>query len=167
VQIPAVFRAYAFSVRTIYLLTVMCALTVGGFAFLEFSAAWLRPGSSGGLDMQELVIIGFLLAYVIPAARATIRLARTRDLVPDAHLRERPVVAAVITIPAVLGILLLYLALHVWIEIQPWGHDDVGGPLGGAVILAILFHVFALMTGEIVLVGRTRSTTAMRSDPVS
>ncbi len=159
-QIPRVFRAFAISVRSIYLLMVISGLAIGGWGLLEIFTG------RGRLDGESLVIIGFLLAYFWPAARAGIRLVRFRELVPDAHLRERPVIAAVVTIPAVVGILLLNLVLHVWIEIQPWGAEDVGGPLAGAVMLAVLLHVFALVTGEIVLVGRTRPAATLRPDPV-
>jgi len=154
-QIAAVFRIYATAVRSIYLLTVICALAVGVWAFLNFSVA---------LDVQQLIVIGFLLAYAGPAIRAAIRLARSREFVPDAHLRERPLVATLVSIAAAVGIMLLYFVIRVWIDIQPWGRDDVGGPLAGIFALAVLLHVFALLTGEIVLVGRAHP---LRSVPVS
>ena len=160
------FRVYAISVRSIYLLMVISALACGGWALLEFSTAFLRPGGRDQLNAQDLVVIGFLLAFVWPAARAAIRLARFQELIPDAHLRERPVVATMVTIPAALGILLLYLFLRIWLEIQPWG-ADVGGPLGGVLILAVLLLVFALLTGEMVLVGRVSPATRRGPGPVS
>jgi hypothetical protein len=76
--------------------------------------------------------------------------------VPDAHLRERPAVATVVVIPAVLGLLLLCLVIRALIDILPWGAEDVGGPIGGALMLAVLLHVFALLTAEIVLIGRPK-----------
>lgn len=154
------FRVYAATVRSIYLLMVVGALAVGGWALLEFWTAFQRPGRSGRLDGQTLVIIAFLLAYVLPATRAAIRLLRFRELVPDAHLRERPAVATVVVIPAVLGLLLLYLVIRALIDILPWGAEDVGGPIGGALMLAVLLHVFALLTAEIVLVGRPKPQPA-------
>ena len=164
-QIRRMFRVYAVTVRSIYLLMVVSTLAVGGWAFREYLSAFLRPGNRQ-LSVEDLVVIGFLLAYLVPAARAAIRLARVRELVPDAHLRERPVVAALVTIPAAIGVFLLYVVSRVWLDIQPWGGDDVGGPLGGAFILALLMHVFAMLTGEIVLVGGTPSPGTGRSDPV-
>jgi hypothetical protein len=56
------FRVYAATVRSTYLLMVVGALAVGGWALLECWAAFQRPGRSGRLDGQTLVIIAFLLA---------------------------------------------------------------------------------------------------------
>jgi hypothetical protein len=164
-QIRRVFRVYAAVVRSIYLLMVVSALAVGCVALMEFSSEFLRPGGRGPLDIQDLVVIGFLIACVAPATRAAIRLVRFHELVPDAHLRERPVVATLVTIPAALGVLLLYLVARIWLDIQPWGHDDVGGPVAGATILAVLFHLFALLTGEMVLVGGADPGANIRSVP--
>jgi len=150
------FRICAALVRSIYLLTVITSLVVGGWALAEFSTALLRQNMSRGAHVQGLVIFGILLAYVLPAIRAAIRLLRYRDLLPEANLRERPIVGAVVAVPAALGILLSYLVIRAWIDILPWGDEDAGGPLGGAMILTVLLQVFALLTGEIVLVGRTR-----------
>jgi pilus assembly protein TadC len=90
--------------------------------------------------------------------RAVTRLIRRGELVPDAHLRERPVIAMIVALPAVLGLLLVCAVIRVWIDSQPWG-TDAGGPLAGAAALSLLFTAFAVLTGELVLVGRSAPVT--------
>ncbi len=148
------FRVYAASVRSIYLLAVISSATLGVWLLLQSAWKFLRPDSTGTADRLDIVIIGLLLACVIPAARAIIRIGRRADLLPDAHLRERPVVASLVAFATVVGLLLVYLVLRAWLDIQPWGATD-GGPIAGAAGLALLLVAFAMLTGEIVLVGRT------------
>ena len=147
------FSLYVACVRSIYLLAVVIALVLGGWLLLQYVAVFLRSDSFGRSHAQDMVIITFLLACVLPATRATIRLLRHRELVPDTHLRDRPLVSSLVAMASALAIALLYLLLHVWLAILPWGADDVGGPLAGAAMLAVILLVFALLTGEIVLVG--------------
>ena len=160
------FSLCATIVRSVYLLAVACGFGLGGWFLLQYSVSILRAGGFNRIYAQDLVIVLFLLACVLPAGRAVIRLLRHGELVPNAHLRERPVVASLVTMSSSLAIFLVYVVLRIWLDIQPWGADDVGGPLAGLAMLATLLLVFALLTGEIVLVGRS-PPGKLRSVPVS
>jgi hypothetical protein len=82
------------------------------------------------------------------------RLIRYRELIPDAHLREAPVVATLVfASSAFASFLLLNLVWAFWtragrdVELEPF-------VFFGAIWLAI-----ALLTGEVVLVGRRKRRT--------
>ena len=131
------FRLYAALVRTTYLVTVLVTL------------ALLVPAALDGLSAVFL-----LGGFIALAARAMYRLIRYRELIPDAHLREAPIVATlVLASSAIASYLLLALVWAFWtragrdIELEPF-------VFFGAIWLAI-----ALLTGELVLVGRWKSRT--------
>jgi len=154
------FRLYAACVRSTYLLAATSAIALGGWLLLQYLAGLLRADGLGRSYAQDLVIVTFILACVLPAIRALVRLLRHRDLIPNAHLRERPVVASLVAMTSALAIFLIYVVIRVFLDILPWGDHDVGGPVAGASMLATLLLVLALLIGEIVLVGRPiRPTT--------
>jgi hypothetical protein len=140
-----VFRLYTASVRSIYLLAALCSATMGSWLLVT------NPYSRW--EAFDLVMIVLLLACVLPAARALVRLVTRRELLPDAHLRERPVVALVVALSAALALFLVCFLLRVWLDILPWG-TDAGGPIAGAAGLALMLMAIAMLTGEMVLVGR-------------
>jgi hypothetical protein len=64
----------------------------------------------------------------------------------------------VVALPAALGLLLVYLVIRVWLDAQPWG-TTAGGPIAGAAALALALMAIAMLTGELVLVGRNLPTS--------
>jgi hypothetical protein len=154
------FRVYAASVRSIYLLAVICSAAIGSWLLLQFVSPIVHPSSYERANVVDLAITILLLACVLPAARALVRLVLRRELVPDAHLRDRPVIAMLVALSAALGLLLVYLLLRVWIDVLPWG-TDAGGPIAGAAMLAATLLAIAMLTGEIVLVGRISQPDAL------
>ena len=67
-------------------------------------------------------------------------------------VRERPVVASLVVPSGLFGWLLALLAGRMALTSLP--AEDIGGPLMGTTMLALLFFAIALLIGELVLVGR-------------
>jgi hypothetical protein len=155
-QIPRVFRVLATLVRTSYLLTALLVLA-GAALWLRSLLQSLTRQLSIHVDIWDLyAAVIFVVMCALPL-RALTRLILRAELIPDSHLRERPLVAALVTIASVFGLLLSLLAGSVWLAVMR-GADgsDVGGPLALALMLALMSFAIALLTGELVLVGRLR-----------
>ena len=61
-------------------------------------------------------------------------------------------VRSLVVVTSILGWTLALLAG--WVAITSLPRDDIGGPLGGALMLTLMLFAIALLVGEIVLVGR-------------
>jgi hypothetical protein len=155
-QIPRVFRVFATLARTSYLLTALSVLAGAGLWLVSLLQSLTRQLYIRA-DIWDLYAAGIFVVMCALPLRALTRLIRRAELIPDSHLRERPVVAALVTIASVFGLVLCLLAASVWLAVMR-GADgsDVGGPVGFALMLALMSFAIALLTGEIVLVGRLR-----------
>ena len=147
------FRTLATAARVSYLLAVLIALALLLAAIERFVAVQSRPPPfAPGLLTDYLLLAVALLVFAIPALRALARLFWRRDLLPEAHLRARPVVAALVVLASAMGTVLILLVAWILITTLPESHDvNVAGP--GT--LAAMLYAFSLLAGEVVLVGRT------------
>lgn len=136
------FRIYAALVRTNYLVAVLVALT--------FLVPWTLA------SVCAFMLLGLLIA---PAARALYRLVRHWQLIPDANLREAPIVATLVCISSVLASFLL-LYLH-WALLIRAGRDLEVAPLG---FFGLIWLAIALLTAEVVLIGRQKKGTDLFID---
>jgi hypothetical protein len=152
-QISRVFRVFAIVVRTTYLLTALLVLAWAVPALVAFAQSLFRPEGFGpdASDLYGAVVFGVLCLLSL---RALERLFHRSTFVPDAHIRERPVVASLVVVSSILGWALALLAG--WVAITSLPHEDIGGPLGGALMLALVLFAIALLIGELVLVGRLK-----------
>jgi len=146
-----VFRVFAIVVRTTYLLTALLVLAWAAPALVIFVQSLFGPARFGpdAWDLYGALVYGVLCLLPL---RALERLLHRSTLVPDSHIRERPVVASLVVVTSVLGWALALLAG--WVAITNLPHEDIGGPLGGALMLALVLFAIALLIGELVLVGR-------------
>jgi len=156
-QIPAMFRTFAFFVRVSYLLAALTVLA-GVVAYgVEFLQALMRPGFYGMESGFFLWSVAILAVMFLLPARALLRLFTRAELVPDSHLRERPVVASLVALFCLFGCVLIFLVVSVWITTPPdVMNSDIGGPLAFLGMIALTCFAIALLTGELVLVGRWR-----------
>jgi hypothetical protein len=155
-QIPAVFRNFTILVRATYLLTALLVLACAAPALVSqvhglFRSARFNVDAWG---LFGIAISGLLCALPL---RALGRLLHRHQFVPDAHIRERPVASSLVVILGVMGWTLALLAG--WVGIRNLPHDDIGGPLAGALMLALMLFTAALLVGELVLVGRAIPAT--------
>jgi hypothetical protein len=156
VQIPRVFRVFAILVRTSYLLTALLVLAGAVLWLTEMLQSLVRQISIR-LDIWDLYAAAIFAVMCALPLRAITRLLRRAELIPDSHLRERPVVATFVAVTCIFGLLLCLLAASVWLDVlRGADSDDIGGPLGLALMLALMSFSIALLTGELVLVGRLR-----------
>jgi hypothetical protein len=153
-QISRVFRVFAMVVRTTYLLTALLVLAWAAPALVAFAQSLFHPERFDAWDLYGAVIFGLLCFLPL---RALERLLHRSTLVPDSRIRERPVVASLVVVTSMLGWTLALLAG--WVGITSLPRDDIGGPLGGALMLALMLFAIALLVGEIVLVGRPTGPT--------
>ena len=144
-QIAPVFRAFVILVRTTYLMTALLVLVWS--ATVLVSMAWADPG-----DRYRAIA---LVALCLLPVRALERLLHHATFVPDSHIRERPVVASLVCITSLLGWALMLLAGWTMIRVLP--QVDIGGPLAGTLMLALMLFAIALLVGELVLVGRLKA----------
>jgi len=151
------FRAFAILVRATYLLTSLLVLAWAASTAVSFVQSLSRP-SSFGRDIWDLYEAALLLVMCVLPLRALERLLDRGQFVPDSHIRERPVVALLVVISSILGWALALLAG--WVMARRLPDADIGGPLGGALMLALALFAIALLTGEMVLVGRLKSRSA-------
>ena len=143
------FRAYSILVRTSYLLAIVLALLSGSWLLIELGRSLY---SRGGAETEVVVFAATTLVFVVPSARALVRLMVRGELVPSLRLVERPVIAALVLFSSALGTALIALVAWALLSTLPESPDgNVAGPL----LLAIMLYAFALLTGEILLVGRT------------
>ena len=148
------FRAFAILVRTIYLLTALLVLAWAAPSLVMFGRSLLRPSQfpPDTWDLYGAVI--FAVMCLLPL-RALERLLHRAEFVPDAHIRERPIVASLVVVSSMFGWALALLAG--WVGITSLPAEDIGGPLGGALMLALMLFAIALLIGELVLVGRLKA----------
>jgi hypothetical protein len=136
------FRLFAILVRTCYLVTVLLTLLI------------LVPAALDGMSAVFLLAI-----FIVPAARALYRLIRSRELISDARLREAPIVASLVFLA---GAMASFLLLNfVWAFMTRAGRDIELGPF---VFFGSIWLAIALLTGEIVLVGRRKKGTDLFID---
>jgi hypothetical protein len=149
------FRVFAILVRTNYLVAVLVALVFLVPWLVEGVVSLFRPGYSGNETSWRLWMLLLVLAcFVALAVRALFRLVRRASLIPDSHLREAPVVAAFVLFASVLAsFLFLNLA---WAFLTRAGRDVELAPV---VFFGMFWLAIALLTGEIVLVGRQNAGT--------
>jgi hypothetical protein len=155
-QISAVFRYFTILVRATYLLTALLVLACAAPALVSLVQGLFQPArfNTDVWDLFGIAISGLLCGLPL---RALGRLPHRHQFVPDAHIRERPVVASLVAILSVMGWTLALLAG--WVGIRNLPHDDIGGPLAGALMLALMLFTAALLVGELVLIGRPIPTT--------
>ena len=157
-------RAFAILVRTSYLFTTLLASVSGIWMLVQFSQPLLDPPPfAPSLDAKDLFAMTIALVLVVPSLRAFIRLLRQGELVPDSHLAERPVIAALVWLASAAGTALYLLVAWILLSTLPESRDvNLAGPL----MLATMLYAFALLTGELVLVGRLNPRGALRSGTV-
>jgi len=145
------FRAFAILVRCSYLLTVLTVLAVALYCTLELAPKLVSSESYGRAFGADLFTLAVLVTFLLLPLRALTRVFVRDALVPESHLRERPVVATLVTITGLLGCGLFVLIVRILIGALPTERDlNFGGPL----ILTLLLMAIATLIGEIVLVGR-------------
>jgi len=149
------FGLFAALVRVSYLLAALIVLAgVIPYSVL-FVQALLQPALFGRDYRYELWTATILAVMFLLPARALLRLLRRAELIPDTHLRERPLVASLTAIFSLLGCALIFLVVFVWITTPPdVMNSDIGGPLAFFGSLALMCFAVALLIGELVLVGR-------------
>jgi hypothetical protein len=142
-----VFRAFAIVVRVSYLLMMLICLAL----MLPLVAQVVALSPSGPWHWRE-VVFGTLLVitYLALPLRAAGRLLWRRELVPEAHVRERPVVATVVLLASALGFGLSTLIAWALLTRRPGEDVDIGG----ATYLTMALFAIAVLVGEIVLIGR-------------
>jgi hypothetical protein len=154
------FRSFAVFVRTSYLLTVLAVLA----GVVLYGVLWVPAllnqqlfGRNFAYDLWSATILAVM--FLLPA-RALLRLLRRAELIPDTHLRERPVVASLVALCCLFGCALVFLVVSVWITTPPDRmNSDIGGPLAFFGMCALFWFAIALLTGELVLVGRLPAET--------
>jgi hypothetical protein len=156
-QISRMFRAFAIAVRTSYLLTVLTVLACAVYATVEF-AHNLSTQELAEHDLgADLVTAALLVTFLLLPLRALSRTFVLVELVPGAHLRDRPVVATLVMVSGLLGCGLFLLIARILLDLLPSTADlNFAGPL----MLALLLMAFSLLAGELVLVGRVHPRQA-------
>ena len=150
------FRAFAAALRTSYLLAVMITLALLIPATVQFIIAQTQPRLFAPDLLTDLLLPALaLLVFGGPALRALARLLLHRELVPDSHVRERPLIALLVGLACAIGTTLVLLVAGALITTLPESRDvNLAAPCA----LAAMLYAFALLCGEIVLVGRYPST---------
>jgi hypothetical protein len=138
-------------VRANYLATVL----FGPFLVLFIAAFMFRSSPAFG---EIILALPWLGLWVVPGARAIRRLVKRGALIPAELIRERPVVAGIVTVAGAFGHLWFVLRMSVAIDLalRPEWPDDVGGPMALIFGLAMLSYLIALLCGELALVGKGR-----------
>jgi hypothetical protein len=106
-------------------------------------------------------VAALIIGFIAPAIRLLFRLIRRAELIPEAHVREAPVISTLVFLACVLGSLLLLLV--VWILLTTSPEERHGANLAAPISLGLMFFAFALLTGECVLVGRSAKRPARSS----
>jgi MFS-type transporter involved in bile tolerance (Atg22 family) len=152
-----VFRAYATIVRLAYLSAAAVTLYLAVWSALSI-ARNPDPGYSLlYLSTFELFVYGLLIACALCAVRALSRPLRRDSFLPESHLRERPVVGTLVALTSAFASFLVFNLVLAFLQLWPDTHD---ANFGGPSVLALLLYAIALLTGEIVLVGRTARITS-------
>ncbi len=154
------FRVFAILVRTNYLVAVLVALAFFVPWLVQGAASLFRPTISGNETFwRQSILLLVLAGFVAPALRALFRLVRRASLIPDSHLRGAPVVATVVLVASVLA---SFLFLNfAWAFLTRAGRDVELAPF---VFFGMFWLAIALLTGEIVLVGRQKKGTDLFID---
>ena len=152
------FRAYAISVRLAYLSAVTVAVFIAAWSLVSIVNAqqpwlmFLRHRS-----IAELAWDALFIACIACAIRAVFRPLRRAALLPESHLRERPVVGTIVALTAAFASFLVFSIVLAFLQTWPdTGDVNFAGPAA----LALLLYAIALLTGEIVLVGRASRTAS-------
>jgi len=141
------FRAFALLVRASYLLALLVSLACMLPALVQ-----LLAGLPGGRWLWREGLFGalFVIVFVALPMRAAWRLIRRRDLIPETHLRERPVVASLVLLASACALLLSGIIALALFTRLPEADVNIAGPA----VLAVMLFAIAILTGEIVLIGR-------------
>ena len=151
------FRACAIVVRTSYLLAVLVTLVKVSQATYQFVRALDYPRMFGSGPSTDVFVILVLLGFWVLALRALGRLLLRHELVPDDHLRERPVVASIVALTCILGTWMTLLPDWFLLTTLPESRDvNLAAPWA----LGLLCYAVALLVGELVLVGGRQSRLA-------
>jgi len=144
------FRAFATVIRSSYLLVVLITLAKVSQATLQFVRTLGEPRLFGGDALADAFVVVVLLGFWVLALRALGRLALRRELVPDEHLRERPVIAGIVGFACIFGTWMTLLPDWILLTTLP---DSLDVNLAAPWALGLMCYAFALLTGEVVLVG--------------
>lgn len=143
-------------VRANYLATVVFASLLA----LLFGT-WMLSSMVWSLTVSQLVdiaiILGAMSLILTPGIRALWRLVRNGTVIPPVLVHERRVVAGVVSIAGGLGNFFFLISMSGAIDIAlapEW--PDEAGKIGIAAIVALLFYLVALLSGELALVGNGR-----------
>jgi hypothetical protein len=128
---------------TSYLITCVVALFGGCWLLIEVGASAV---SRGEIDAEVFLVVLAALAFVVPAGRALLRTMFRGELVPHAHVVERPVVTALVFVTSATGTALIVLVASVLLTTLPEPPD---GNFGGPIILAFPLYAMALLTGDL------------------
>lgn len=145
------FRSFTILVRVTYLLAALAVLTCTLPWLMSFMRALSR------LSLWTLYEAALLVVLFLLPLRALNRVVRRSELIPDSHIRERPVVASLVLVTNLLGGTLFMLAG--WVALTSLPAEDIGGPFAGAAMLALMLFAISLLTGEMVLVGKVAPHT--------
>jgi hypothetical protein len=142
-------------VRTSYLITLLVALVFLVPWVFDAVRSLFQPAFSRNEMPWRLSILLLVLAvFIAPATRALLRLVRRADLFPESHMREAPIVSTLVLFASIAAsFLFLNLA---WAFLTRAGRDVELAPF---VFFGMLWLAIALLTGEIVLVGRQKEGT--------
>lgn len=167
--------------RALYAPVVLVAPASAAYALVCAWANYLTrprwhfppPHSSAGPPMVSLldpgppvfVSIVTLAGFVIPGALAWWRVVRGQGLIPEARLRERPVVSGVVALSSGLTVTLALFFVYVLADAWATAYQGDLGPLGGVGLLAMMTSAVALLVGECALIGFDKSSR--RLDPIS
>jgi len=98
-----------------------------------------------------LLTAGVFIVYGCLPGRALLRLVLSRDLIPPPLLRERPAVAALVAGAAMVGTYMLAILGIMSVRRLDGSMEDFNA--APAVMLFLMSYAFALLTGELVLIG--------------
>lgn len=141
--------------RALYAPVVLIAPSIAAWLFVDGWVDYVTHprmwwGEPRAPVLQSLVT---LAGFIIPGALAWRRVILTRHLLPDRQLNDRPVVAFVVASTSLVTLALLWLTIQVYADAGNKGFRADLGPLGGAVLLAVMTSAVALLVAEFVLVG--------------
>ncbi len=145
------FRAYATLVRLAYFSAIAVALYLGGWWAVAIARIPELGFALRYLSAFELIVYGLLIICVVCAVRALLRAMRRESMLPEIRLRERPEVATVVALTAAFASFLVFNLVLAFLQLWP---DTDDANFGGPGVLALMCYTIALLTGEIVLVGR-------------
>ncbi len=161
---PLALTALLAVIHASYLLAVLGALVlvlaVPALLFPNIASALLNEPRTLLLPAGIYLSIAGLIG--IPAACALLRLWRRERLLPPAAIRRQPLLTALITLTGGAANLLMALVI---IPLAATGDipEDGGGPLLFFLFLIYMGYLFALLSGELVLLYREPVSTPAAS----